>query len=358
VALALAAAGEEVHVWSAAPDGPLIRDPRIAIHSLEHGFGARGLAVLARSFRDQPRPRRLLLQYVPHAFGMRALNVPLCLWVAGLRDTQVWVMFHEVALEFDGWRWRRAVAAATMRVMAALVLGRADRVFVSIPSWARTLRRLRPGWRGSATWLPIPSSLPTTVPAESRSTVRARLSIAAHGTLVGHFGTYGGLIAPLVKRALSELSARDPGRIFLLVGRGSEAFARDLERESRLVGRVIATGALEGADAAAHLAACDVLVQPFPDGISTRRTSAMAGLALGVPIASSDGWLTEPVWREADAVQLAATPETTAEAAEALLADPIRARAVGERGRALYHGRFSLDHTSRALRGEEPGACA
>src|SRR5262249_59264800 len=72
-----------------------------------------------------------------------------------------------------------------------------------------------------------------------------------------------------------------------------------------LVNRLHATGPLPADAVAGYLAACDLLLQPFPDGVSTRRTSVMAGLALGLPIVTSDGPATEPIWRKEPAVVLA-----------------------------------------------------
>ena len=199
--------------------------------------------------------------------------------------------------------------------------------------------------------MPVPSNLPTGVSFEARTNVRARLGVTPETPLVGHFGTYGSLMAPLVKRAALSVLSADPHRRLLLLGRGGQSLARDLAAEASLAGRITATGELEGAEVAAHLAACDVLVQPFVDGVSTRRTSAMAGLALGVPIATNEGWVTEPVWREFDAVELAPGPELVAEAADLLLRNPARAAAMGDRGRELYRSRFSIEHTVRELRG-------
>jgi glycosyltransferase involved in cell wall biosynthesis len=118
-----------------------------------------------------------------------------------------------------------------------------------------------------------------------------------------------------------------------------------------MAGRIVATGALDGADVAAHLCASDVLVQPYPDGVSSRRTSVMAGLALGVPTATNAGFLTEPLWRESRAVALAPSAERLAAVAEGVLGDAAYAATLGERGRTLYARRFSLDKTIDVLRG-------
>jgi len=69
--------------------------------------------------------------------------------------------------------------------------------------------------------------------------------------------------------------------------------------------RIAATGELPAEQIPAHLRACDLLVQPFPDGVSSRRTSVMAGLANGVPVVTNLGLLSEPLWRKSGAVALA-----------------------------------------------------
>jgi hypothetical protein len=282
---------------------------------------------------------------------MKGMNVAFCAWIAGLRDAQVWVMFHEVAFPWAPWRlWRQNTIAAVTRLMARLLLSRADRVFVSIPSWEAMLRPLSPRWAG-ATWLPIPSNVPTRAPREATARVRARLPLTAGGQTIGHFGTYGGLIAPILTQAVLALLRADPRRIALLIGRGSQAVVRDLLREPAMSGRIVAPGSLEAEDVAAHLLVCDVLVQPYPDGVSTRRTSAMAGLALGVPTATNEGRATEAVWRESRAVELAPSADGLAAAAEVVLGDAAYAASLGQRGRTLYERQFSLEHTIRALRG-------
>ena len=76
----------------------------------------------------------------------------------------------------------------------------------------------------------------------------------------------------------------------LLIGRGANRF-RDSLLESNVDGedRVAAAEDLPSKDVAAHLKACDLVVQPYPDGVSTRRSTAMAGLACGVPTVTNLG---------------------------------------------------------------------
>jgi hypothetical protein len=315
----------------------------VEVHGLPGGFGARGLVELTSGLARFPPPRRLLVQYVPQAFGYRAMNVPFCLWLAERRrpDDEVWVMFHEIAFP---WGFGRPLAhnvlGAVTRGMARILRLRADRLLVSTPSWLPMLGN------AAATWLPIPSNLPESVPADEVARVRAELCPA--GTLLGHFGTYGDLVAGLLRPVTRRLLRADSTRKLLLLGRNGERFAASLDVPKA---QVVATGNLPDGEVAVRLAACDLLVQPFPDGVTTRRTSAMAGLALGVPTVTNDGALTEPRWRGEGAVALASSPspDAIAELAEALLKDEAQRRKLGATARDVYRRELSMERTVEKL---------
>jgi glycosyltransferase involved in cell wall biosynthesis len=168
-----------------------------------------------------------------------------------------------------------------------------------------------------------------------------------HGPWVGHFGTYGSGIVRDLAPALLELADRNSDARFLLLGRGATRFGQDLG----LGDRVRFLEDLPPESVAAHLSACDVLLQPFPDGISARRTSAMAGLALGIATVTTEGHLTDSVWPASEAVSLAPAGDvaTMAGLVLDLLEAPDRSRALGERGARLYRDRFSIERTIETL---------
>jgi glycosyltransferase involved in cell wall biosynthesis len=357
LARALAGAGDEVHVWApaAAPGPPA--DPGVLVHPLPHPFGPRWLSRIDAGLGRARRPFRLLVQYTPHMYGWKAMNLPFCGWLLRRRRAlRPWVMFHEVAFPC-AWRQplRHNVLGAANRVMAALLLRAAERVFVSTPAWEPLLRRLAP-LRESPTWLPVPSNVALEGPDEAVRAVRARLAPAPGGLVVGHFGTFGGSIAAAVTAALPPFLRADPRRVGLLIGRGSGRFAeRLLADHPALAGRVHAAGGVSADAAAAHLRGCDLLLQPYPDGVNGRRGSVMAGLALGVPVVTTCGAHTEPLWDEQGLAALAPDGDTAAllAAAERLAADADARRRLGERGRAGYLRYFSLENTLRILRGTE-----
>jgi glycosyltransferase involved in cell wall biosynthesis len=351
VARGLADAGDSVRVYTPAGANAPVRDPGVEVLQLPGRFGPRSLAALDRLLLARPRADRILVQYVPQAFGWKGMNVALAVWLAARapRIAPVWVMFHEVATPF-AWRpVKHAVLGAATRAMARLVAGAADRVLVSIPAWGGFLKRLCPRGR-SPEWLPVPCTLDTNTSPTAIAAARAR--VAPGSPLVGHFGTFGDLVAALLAPTLTELVRLAPAVAVLLIGRGSERFAEQfLAVKPELRGRVVATGELPADEVAAHLRACDVLVQPFLDGISSRRTTAMAGLATGASVATNLGYLSEPVWNQG-AVATVPTPDPAALArlAASLLDDRAAREELGRRALALYRDTFALKNTILRLR--------
>jgi glycosyltransferase involved in cell wall biosynthesis len=347
----LAAAGDRVTVWcppcadAGESDGP------VRVRRLPDHFGPRSLAVLGRGLPARERAARLLVQYVPHAYGFKAMNVPFCWWLLRQRRLPAWVMFHEVAFPLQwGQPPAHSVVGLVTHLMAWLVRRSAARCFVSAPAWAGRLGRIAPGG-APVEWLPVPSTLPDEVSAKDVAAARARLG--AGGAVVGHFGTFGGAIASLLWEALPPL-LRPDGRRVLLVGRRSDEFARRFgQAHPSLAGRLTATGGLSPHDAAAHLAACDVLLQPYPDGATARRTSLMAGLALGKAVVTTAGPLTEPLWVESGAVLHAppGDPGDLVRRVEDVLNDAALCDCLGRKARALYRERFSLPSVIATLRG-------
>ena len=354
----LAAAGDEVAVYAPPQGIDLDSAPAgVRVFRLPDRFGLRGLRRLDRKLaRD--RPDRILIQYVPHAYGLKAMNLPFAAWVAARarRVAPVWVMFHEVAFPFVRRPLRHNLLAIVNRVMARTIAGAADRVLVSIPSWGQLLSQVCPRAR-PAEWLPVPCIVAAVADTGAVAAARSRHAPDPATPLVGHFGTFGRLITDLLEPAIAGLLRTDPRARVLLIGRGSERYHSQIgAAHPDLAWRVAGTGELPPVEVAAHLRACDLLLQPYPDGVSSRRTSVMAGLANRVPIVTNLGDLSEPLWAESTGVTVVPAPDPTALASAAVevLALSSESRlALGARGAQLYHSQFSLERTIARLR--QPG---
>lgn len=345
VAIGLARRGQEVHVFVPGAGAAPVQDAGVIVHPLPDHFGLASLAELSRQV-DRLGSARILVQYVPHAFGMRAMNLPFCLWLyARSSRNEIWTMFHEVSYPFRTHQpLRHQVIAAVNHVMAMLVGVASDRIFVSIPRWRDMLEAL--GVSSRIILSPIPSNVP--LRADPACVAGARAMASPDGqVLVGHFGTYGSLIVQMLDAVLPGLLRSSNCRL-VLMGRGSERYAERLcEMQPALRDRIGATGALAPDALAAQLAACDLLVQPYPDGISGRRGTAIAGLALGMPIVSNLGALSEDFWRDSHAIALARSPDPAeiVEQARCILADESSRRRVAARARVLYAERFNVERT-------------
>src|SRR5207244_8988104 len=124
-------------------------------------------------------------------------------------------------------------------------------------------------------------------------------------SLVGHFGAYDRYMTKLMLELLPSLLNGHDKLSVMLLGRGSmELRNRVVELHPELSLYVRATGALSTEDISRHVSACDVMLQPYQDGVSGRRTSVMTALAHGVPIVTTQGKATERCWTESQAVKL------------------------------------------------------
>jgi len=342
LATALANAGDAVTVWTPGS-------------TLPDRFGPRSEAVLYPALRQEPGI--VLLQYVPNALGARGMNLRFCRWLRdrGREGMDVRVMFHEPYFYFTASRPWRNVLAAVQRVMARALLDASRTAYVSTESWRHYLTPRR---GMSLEVLPIPSNIPPAA-APTPDTYRGAIAPGG-GPIAGHFGTYGDDVADELVRVLPGVAQLCPAARFAFIGRGSREFLSRLgETHPDLPERSWASGALDTTDVSCALRACDVLVQPYPDGITTRRTSAMAGLQHGVPTVTTNGDLTEPIWADSKAVALAPVADASAFAAAvaALLDDNAAARALGRRGADAYARHFSLERTLAVLRGS-PGVAS
>ena len=352
IARELARTGEEVHVWCPAGGAGEPGDA-VAVHPALGNFTRGDLKQTGLLLDGFAPPRRLLIQWVPHGYGFKGMNVPFCWWILkrAVAGDNVEIMVHEPYVEFDARTFKQNIVAAVQRMMAALLLRAARRVWIAIPAWEPLLRPYAFGKALSFTWVPVPSSLKQADRA-SVEAVRSRLAGRAR-CCVGHVGTYGSLVTSLLDEALPALASRCSDAQILLIGSGGPEFrSRLIARHPHLGGRVSATGALDDEGLAAHIAACDVLLQPYPDGISSRRTTAMAGLALGVPVVTTRGHLTEPFWETSGSLRLSTVGDSQhmADQVAWLLESSSEREGLAKIAGAFYQERFDVRHTVEALR--------
>ena len=320
------------------------------VHRVLGNFDSASLARADELLDQYPSPRTLLVQWVPHGYGRRSMNIGFCRWLAKRvrhRGDLLQLMVHEPFLEFRG--IRQSAAAGVHRWMVWTLLHAAERVWLSIPGWESKLRTYAPA-NLRMDWLPIPSSIPRIATPESTRAVREKLGNPP--LLLGHLGTYSPVIREMLEPAIIELLRSHPELSFVMLGSGgSEVRSALLAESTDLSSRLLATGFLPSGELSPHLAACDLLIQPYPDGASSRRSSLMAGISHGVPVVTTSGHLSESLWSESGAVAIAPAGDRSAfvNAAQRLIKSPEERARLGAAGSRLYQQKFDWPLVVAAL---------
>lgn len=361
IAAGLGSAGDEVHVWCPNVKGEAPYAPGVFVHRDLGALNAGDFRRVGRLLDRFEGPRRLLVQWVPHGYGHYTMNLPFCLWLwnrARRHGDRIELIVHEPFLSFGEGTWRQDCVAVVHRLMIVFLLNAASRVWTTIPAWEKRLRPYALGRRNLFHWLPVASNIPVVDDPPSVDLIRSRYAGArgAKGLIVGHFGTYDRNIADLLLRSIPALLQNGRKPSVLLLGRGSTSMRDQLIREHPVIADIVhATGELNSADLSRHLSACDLMLQPYIDGVSSRRTTIMAQLSLGLPVITTAGNLTEPLWSESRAVALtpAGDVRKMVEATNSLLRDEVERKRLAAAARSLYLNRFDIGHTVAALRAEQ-----
>ena len=351
IAQGLARMGDEVHVWCPHSGAGATYGPHV--HADLGDFRPADLKRLDERLSAYPAPRRLLVQWVPHGFGYHSMNLWFCLWLVkrARAGDHVELMVHEPYLELRRGPIRHAMMACVHRLMTIVLLRAAHKVWISIPAWERLLRPWALGRKVPIHWLPVPGCV-TDEHATSATAIRLKYS-ADDARLLGHFGSYGDAVTALLLERLPSIMESPFMPSLLLLGSGSERFREVLIRQHpHWQARVHATGYLSAPDLSAHITACDLFLQPYPDGITSRRTSAMACLSRGRAVVTTKGHLTEPLWSETSAVAIADVSDRAgfASAVTSLLEHDDARTALAARGQRVCAERFSVTHVLNTLR--------
>lgn len=333
LAAAAARCGRAVHVWTVPGALPV---GGVTLHTTLGVFSPPDLLQTATTLDTHHGPRELFVQWVPHGFGYRGMNVHFARWVArrAAKGDRVDVIVHEPFVDYLGGSWIQPARGVVQRYMTWTVLRAARRVWMSIPGWES---RLLPMVRDASVLrvLPVPGTIPversTSAIAEAR-----RRALGSASRLVGYFGAGGPYAEAALQEAIGALTAKRQDIAFVCIGRGSGEVAARVKAP-----RVTATGAIDLTSLSHHLSACDVLLQPYVDGVSGRRTTTISALEHGIPVATTFGALSEPFWKDSRAVAVvpAQAPHLLAAATEQLLADDRHAEAQSA-AVALYLARF------------------
>jgi glycosyltransferase involved in cell wall biosynthesis len=337
---------EEVHIWTPEVESDGRGLDRVHVHHLPKGFGFLWLRALDRGLARYGSADPLIVQYVPHMYGWKAMNLGFCLWLTRQRHRVLSVMFHEVAYPLKSNQpLRHRLLAVVNRVMARIVLKRANYSFTSIEPYRRLLNRLAPDVQVEL--MRICSNVSFTWGA--RRAKNGTAPGAAHKT-VGVFSSFGSEISALLEPIIPAILESDHIQV-QLIGPASSLVSGICKRYPQYSRRLNTTGRVPASEVGPHLTSCDLLLQLYPDGAAAARGTLVAALASGVPVVTNFGHLTEPLFKANNAVAFCdCTPLSVRNVVESLLTDNATAREIGIAGRRLYDNHFDISVAVKQLR--------
>lgn len=309
----------------------------------------RSFGDLVQLLEDGEAPDWVVLQYNPFSWGARGFCPEVARTWSRLRSdkgedrVRLAVMFHETMV--PRWPWKFTVMRTWQSRFFQQVCTASDRIFVSSGRWLTQVTATQA--KGRASILPVGSNIP--VSPISREEARDRWQISQGTMVAGIFGGAHGSrridwIAEAAKRYLAQAGERE--LLVLHVGPDEAAIGRVLE------GIPFRSLGVRSPDQVAEaLRAMDCLMSPFVDGISARRTSAIAPLLNGVPVATTvRGW-SDAVFRTADerALLLSQAQDGEGFARDFLAWLPGVGAAGGEAAQAFALREFSWEGICRTL---------
>jgi glycosyltransferase involved in cell wall biosynthesis len=341
--------GDVVHVWTPEVDSAPYDHGNVQVHSLPRGFGRAWLKELNRGLRNYPAPRNILVQYVPHMYGWKSMNVAFCRWIARQKNQNVYVMFHEVAFPFRiGQPWRHRLLAVVHRIMARKILGSVRHSFTSTDEYLSLLQSLGQQ-KAHFGLLRICSNIPPRSYADGD--VRSAHDNSAAPYTVGIFSNFNPEICEVLEPAIGCL-LQNPEISVALLGPG-ELFRDSLACQNpEAAGRISSTGRLHVTEVGRHMQSCDALLQLYPSDASAARGTLIGSMASGVPVVTTCGPATDLLLVESESLVFAeGSPQSIRDAVEMLMENPERAKEIGARARNLYRQYFHPAVIVARLRG-------
>jgi glycosyltransferase involved in cell wall biosynthesis len=339
VSRALAKTGDSVHVWSPVADAQALTQSNIHLHALPKGYSWRWVRQLGRQMASFPGPRNILIQYVPHMYGWKSMNLAFCLWLCLQKRHNVSVMFHEVAFPFqNGQPVRHRLLAIVHRIMAAAILRSVRHSFTSTEPYLALLRNLG-GESTPISMLRICSNIPSEsyeveVPPPSAEPIgKGPFTVGIFSNFSKELRDYlGPVIGCILENPRIEIALLGPG----------EAFRKALLKHNPEASeRIRTTGRLHVTQVAERMRSCNALLQIYPGGASAARGTLIAALASGVPVVTTAGPATDKLLLESETMLFSdGSPQSIRETLERLMGNPSVGQELGSNAQRLYKESF------------------
>lgn len=297
-----------------------------------------------------PQDAVLVWQYVPHMYGRGGVNRQLpALWRRLRAEGRKQVMIaHEIMAPWGRWpnHWWYAW---NHRQQWRALLDTAHLIPISTEAWHEEWARREPAAAPRMLTLPSPSSIPRVpVGPDHREAWRKAQGLPPDIRILLWWGSVSGAKQLTWVIDAWETACARLGPVALCIAGGSPSI--NLPGSLRPLARVL--GYLKSEDVSRCLQAADLVVLPFSDGASERRTTLMAALEHGIAVASTSGHNTGSTLRAADFLSLTPADDEEAflEGVTHLLREDDARRTMAARGKAAHDANYSWPVVTARLR--------
>jgi glycosyltransferase involved in cell wall biosynthesis len=215
------------------------------------------------------------------------------------------------------------------------------------------------GVRRSIEVISVGSNIPLTPITEiDREGIRRGLMEDSNALLVAAFGSVHDRDLTATQHAIRQLDQR--AELVWIGGSRAESSSQRAWAGSQGEVGVRWTGHLPHQEVSRLLGACDLMILPFIDGVSTRRTSAITGLQHGVPLLTTRGAKLEDCFIHGQNLYLvpARDRRALAQGLSQLAGNPDLRSHIARGARRLYETHFAWDvvaeQVSNVVRGGPP----
>ncbi len=307
----LAQLGHEVHIWyhSKKRERPRKKYKQLVnFHPIFTSWSKEEFSKMTMYIDKSSKSSYIFLQYRPDFFGgCYNKNLNVFLQQQTKKKHVLWTMFHIPYSEYVFNLKPRNILSHFYEKQKALQINKlSHKIFIPTGAWEKPLRSLAKEInKEKLHWLPLQSTVPYIKDTRRAKNLRKAFAPDAQ-FLFGSFGSYYDLKhLDLLQQTIKCILTNHPERSFLLLGRGSDAFVERLKDEnSNISSQLETSGELDVKALSAHVQSCDLMVQPYFQGVATNRTSIMVSLAHGKPIVTNFGKNTEFVWGKSSCVVL------------------------------------------------------
>ncbi len=292
-----------------------------------------------RTTAEKDRQSLFLIQYTALAWSRRGFSwfVLRAIRLLKKSGSRVAVVFHDVEPYHGGRivdRFRRSIQRHTMRQAVKL----SDVSIFTVPvekiPWISGLAE-------KAVFVPVGANLPAPERAWTKHILESR-----QAPTIGMFAVSSGRLAEEEAKLTADIFAHVTGKFgqvrLAIVGRNSLGAEQVLREKLRgMPVELVVYGLLSGDEVVGVLGSCDAML--FLRGpISSRRGSAIAGIACGLPVVACEGPETAAPITEAGVVLLTrTTAEEFGPALIRVLQDQIYRSELAQRSREAYTRYFS-----------------